>query len=394
MYFTDNVGYDETRTSAATETVAAARPTEPLGLTVSRGGNQDLDASWQAPASDGGSAITGYTMQWKEAADSWDTPDDVSETTLTGTAYTITGLDTSGKYDVRVRAANAIGDGPWSDTVTAALLTVPGAPTIKSLTVHSLPPEDFLPDIKIVWSAPADNGGLAITSYDLRAIPSDLLPLREGSDSEWEVLEDIVVREDSGDLKTHVTGLVAGVEYEFQVRAVNAEGRGAWSAGKRETYASAPYQAEVLTFSDDGVLRVDVNPAPHNGGLRINSYDVRYIRTDAADKADDNWTLVRNLEPTHHLIWSWFDHTIEDLINGVRYDVQARAVNAVGPAKWSKTFSQMPAGKPSPPVLERLIVGDRRLTVEWHRPEDDGGPRARGLHLVLHSQRRGPRPGR
>ncbi len=83
--FTDEAGNEEMRTSEPTNpvaaaVVAAALPTKPLNLTVTRGSQiEELDASWQTPASDGGSDITGYRVQWKEAADSWDTPEDVSD---------------------------------------------------------------------------------------------------------------------------------------------------------------------------------------------------------------------------------------------------------------------------------------------------------------------------
>ena len=65
--------------------VLATVPTEPLSLTVARGDeNQELDASWQAPSSNGGSAVTGYKVQWKEASDNWDAEADVSEDSETG----------------------------------------------------------------------------------------------------------------------------------------------------------------------------------------------------------------------------------------------------------------------------------------------------------------------
>ena len=113
--FTDDAKNQESRTSAATAAVAATVPTRPLGLSVSRGDHiQGLDASWQAPSSDGGSAITGYKVRWKEAADSWDTASDVSEATATGTTYTITGLTSGDEYAVRVIATNGVGDGPPS----------------------------------------------------------------------------------------------------------------------------------------------------------------------------------------------------------------------------------------------------------------------------------------
>ena len=113
--FTDDRGNSESLTSAATEAVAATVPTAPQSLTVATGDqDQELEASWQAPSSNGGSAITGYKVQWKEAADSWDTAADVSEATETGTAYTITDLTGGVEYAVRVIASNDVGDGPAS----------------------------------------------------------------------------------------------------------------------------------------------------------------------------------------------------------------------------------------------------------------------------------------
>ena len=113
--FTDDGENDETLTSQATEAVLATIPTEPLSLTVARGDeNQELDASWQAPSSNGGSAVTGYKVQWKESTDSWDTAAEVSEATETGTTHTLTGLTGGVEYSVRVIATNDVGDGPAS----------------------------------------------------------------------------------------------------------------------------------------------------------------------------------------------------------------------------------------------------------------------------------------
>ena len=113
--FTDDANNQESLTSDATAPVAATVPTQPLGLTVTKGDRiRELDASWQAPSSNGGSDVTGYKVQWKETTDSWDTTDDVSEGTATGTTYTITGLTGGEEYAVRVIATNDVGDGPTS----------------------------------------------------------------------------------------------------------------------------------------------------------------------------------------------------------------------------------------------------------------------------------------
>ena len=113
--FTDDEGNNESLTSQATVAVAATVPTAPQSLSVATGDQaQELEASWQAPSSNGGSAVTGYRVQWKEAADSWDTAADVSEATETRTTHTITDLTGGVEYAVRVMATNDEGDGPAS----------------------------------------------------------------------------------------------------------------------------------------------------------------------------------------------------------------------------------------------------------------------------------------
>ena len=110
--FTDDVGNEESLTSAATAAVSAVVPGVPGSVAVERGGTGELDVTWEAPASDGGASITGYTVQWKEASGSWDTAVDVSEATTTETSHTITGLSLQVEYAVRVIATNSVGDGP------------------------------------------------------------------------------------------------------------------------------------------------------------------------------------------------------------------------------------------------------------------------------------------
>ena len=127
--FTDDAGNDESLTSVATLAVAAIAPTAPLDLTAAPGAQPGtLDAAWNAPSSDGGSDITGYTVEWKLTTGSWDTPADVSQTTVTGTGHTITGLTGDVEYTVRVLAANNAGNGPLSTDAAATPAAVPEEP--------------------------------------------------------------------------------------------------------------------------------------------------------------------------------------------------------------------------------------------------------------------------
>ena len=112
--FADDAGHEESLTSFGV-IAAPALPGAPGTPDVSPDDSTSLAVSQTAPASDGGSATTGYKVQWKEAADSWDTAADVSDASATGTGHTITGLTGGTEYSVRVLAINDIGEGLPSD---------------------------------------------------------------------------------------------------------------------------------------------------------------------------------------------------------------------------------------------------------------------------------------
>ena len=132
--FTDDAGNEETLTSVATVAVAPTVPGAPGILSVSVNDTGKLDVSWDAPDSNGGSAVTGYKVQWKESSDSWDTPAEVSETTVTGTSHTVTGLTDGVGYTFRVFAVNSAGDSSASEDASGTPRETT-APTVSSATV-------------------------------------------------------------------------------------------------------------------------------------------------------------------------------------------------------------------------------------------------------------------
>ena len=131
LHFDDDDGYSEFAESANTAAVVAAAspsvPNAPGRVRVQTSGSGKLLVSWEGPFSvscrDGGSPVTGFKVQWKEAADDWGTPGDVSEATGTydgsPASYTINGLTDGVEYSVRVLATNAVGYGSASTAVTA-----------------------------------------------------------------------------------------------------------------------------------------------------------------------------------------------------------------------------------------------------------------------------------
>ena len=126
--FTDDANNQEELTSEATGSVegTTTAPGQPDHLRVFPHDAQGLDLSWEAPVSDGGSSVTGYKVQWKQASGRWDTAEDVSEETVSGTTYTINGLTDGVEYTVRVIAVNAVGDGtPSAEAMETPRETVP-----------------------------------------------------------------------------------------------------------------------------------------------------------------------------------------------------------------------------------------------------------------------------
>jgi surface protein len=77
-------------------------PSPPQNLTVTSPPTQ-LELAWDAPLTNGGAAITGFTVTI--------TPDE-GVVTVNGTTATITGLATGDPYTVTVVATNSIGDSP------------------------------------------------------------------------------------------------------------------------------------------------------------------------------------------------------------------------------------------------------------------------------------------
>ena len=135
--FRDDAGKSVYLDSAPTAAVTPTSPAAPENFAASATDSGDVSLSWEAPEwdfggeirgeptwGDGGSDITGYVVQWKEGADSWDTDADVSEASATGTSHTIQDLSGGNDYTVRVLAVNGVGRGLPSEEAT---VSVPGS---------------------------------------------------------------------------------------------------------------------------------------------------------------------------------------------------------------------------------------------------------------------------
>lgn len=128
-----NSGTEGAYSESQSGTIATTAPGVPLNL-VGAGGDTDVDLIWDVPTDNGGTAITGYKIEYKETSSGvWLV--DSGNTNSTTRAYTVSGLTGNTSYDFRVSAINAVGTGSPSATETVSTVTAPSFITLSNQSV-------------------------------------------------------------------------------------------------------------------------------------------------------------------------------------------------------------------------------------------------------------------
>ena len=199
--------------SAPSDAVLAVNsPSAPTSVTAVRG-DASATVGWSAPASDGGSAVTGYLVEVL-------TGTTVLRTVTVGpaTSLRVTALSNGTRHRFRVTAVNEVGPGARS-TASAVVTpaTTPSSPVLGAVLPGA---RGGARTASVAWTAPALTGGSAITGYRVEALPVDAAGSVTGPS--------VVVTTGAAARKSQLT-LTAGL-WRFRVSAVNALGTGAPSA--------------------------------------------------------------------------------------------------------------------------------------------------------------------
>ena len=337
-------GNQSGNSNAVTPVAPATVPGAPT-IGTATAGNAQATVTWTAPASNGGSAITGYVVTPYIGA----AP---QTSTTVGNVLTtpITGLTNGTAYTFRVAAINAIGTGNQSGNSNAvtpvAPATVPGAPTIGTATAGNA-------QATVTWSAPASNGGSAITGY---VVTPYIGAAPQTSTTVGNVLT------------TPITGLTNGTSYTFRVAAINAIGTGNQSADSNAVTPVAPATvpgAPTIGTATAGNAQATVTwSAPaSNGGSAITGYVV----TPYIGAAPQTSTTVGNVLTT----------PITGLTNGTSYTFRVAAINAIGTGNQSADSNAVtpvaPATVPGAPTIGTATAGNAQATVTWTAPASNGG---------------------
>ena len=315
---------NEAGSGAASNTVSAT----PIGLAnaptsvVANGGNASAWVAFVAPADDGGTTITGYTVTASPGG---------ANASCATSPCTVSGLVNGTSYTFTVTATNAVGTGPAStpsNAVTPA--TTPGAPTGVSATEGDT-------EAIVSFTAPVSDGGRAITGYTVTAQPGGTQTPCAASPCD-------------------VTGLTNGTTYTFTVAAINVVGTGPASTPSNAitpyTTPGAP-ESVVVTRGDEEVS-VSFDAPVSDGGGAITGYSISVQPGDI--------TVPCAASPCE----------VTGLTNGTSYSVTVVAVNDMGAGAPSSPVSATPATVPDAPTAVDAVRTDAGATVSFVAPAANG----------------------
>ena len=253
-------------------------------------GNQQLSVAVTAPLNNGGDSISNYEYSTNNGM-SW------SSASSTSSPIVITGLTNGTTYNVKLRAVNGAGSGLASSTQSGTPKTVPGAPTIGSVTSGDK-------QLSVTFSAPTNNGGDTISNYEYST----------NNGSSWSSAS-------STSSPIVITGLTNGTTYNVKLRAVNGPGSGPASSTQSGTPKDPVIDFVLDAFNGNLEMKVKAILTPGETPSTIVAdavavYEVTadsmknafYFESDSRDLSDDadsdikyyvNWPSTYVLNPAH-----------------------------------------------------------------------------------------------
>ena len=329
-------------------------PDAPRDVEITGFGDGDLTVAWDAPLGNGGSTITGYKVQWKEAdTPNWNSP---SEAPDDASPYKIENLTNGTKYDVHVLAVNDVGDGSPSGDVEGTPSTRPQPPTITNIT-HGHQ------KLTVTWTAPTGiegTGGSLITGF--------IVQWKWGNNDYHTTYQATPQAS-----PYEITNLLNGTEYTVRVFAVNESHPDDPSdesnemTGTPSTVPQPPTDVTITGFGDKSLTVSWTAPTGANtGGSDITGFKIQWKLNSEADWNTNTYTEIvddDNQSP----------YTIEEVLtNGTKYDVRVIAVNLNGDSRESDSATGTPSRKPGAPTgVDITDYGNGWLEVTWTAVMDE-----------------------
>ena len=348
-------------------------PGAPTGLSATARGSDEINLSWTAPDSTGGSDITGYKIESSsDAGSNWSNL--VADTGNTNTAYQHAGLSLGDTRHYRVSAINSVGTSAPSNTANATTATVTDttAPTVTSITrqdptssptnsdtltwrvtfsetVESVDPADF-----VITGTTATLTVTAVTNsvYDVTASGGDLASVNDTVTLAFATDQNILDPSDNALTATTPTG---ANDHTFELD------------NTVPTFVSGTANGTliVLTFSEE----LDPNSLPPG-----EAFDVSALGNFSAPQPVVNSVAIEGTMVTLTVTPALFtDHTVTVSNNAYddgmgRVPLKNFAGNAVQPAAIVGSYSVTNETPIGPPASLRTEAGDGRVRLVWTGP--------------------------
>lgn len=257
-----------------------------------------------------------------------------------------------GRYNVKL--INCAGE--VSEDLSIIVLDKPGPPAGPVVI------DDVTADhISISWKPPEYDGGCQISNY--------IVEKRDTSTTTWQMVSATVAR-----TTIKAARLKTGTEYQFRIAAENRYGKSSYLISE-SVVAQYPYKAPgppgtpFLTNVTKDSMVVQWNEPVNDGGSKILGYHL--------ERKERNSILWMKLNKT---IISDTKFKTTNLEEGIEYEYRVSAENIVGIGKPSKVSECVAARDPCDPPgrPEAIIVTRNSVTLQWTKPEYDGGSKITG----------------
>uniref|UniRef100_A0A8C4S4S7 Titin n=1 Tax=Erpetoichthys calabaricus TaxID=27687 RepID=A0A8C4S4S7_ERPCA len=255
--------------------------------------------------------------------------------------------DDSGVYSITV--SNVVGQ--KVATIDVITLDKPGPPT-GPVKFDEISAES----ITISWEPPKYTGGCQISNY--------IVQKRDTTTTNWEIVSATVAR-----TTLKVMKLKTGSEYQFRIIAENRYGQ-SFALDSECVVAQYPYKepgppgTPFVTAATKDSMIVQWHEPINDGGSKILGYHLERKERNSILWTKINKTIIQDTR-----------FKTSPLEEGIEYEFRVYAENIVGIGKSSKVSECYVARDPCDPpgCPEALIVTRHSVTLQWTKPEYDGG---------------------
>ncbi|XP_054464728.1 immunoglobulin-like and fibronectin type III domain-containing protein 1 [Anoplopoma fimbria] len=209
---------------AISQLIVLDKPTSPLGpAEVAESSAICIEFRWRPPKDDGGSPVINYMIERQQVGrNTWKKLGEIPGVP----SYRDTDVDHGRKYCYRIRAVTAEGTSEVMETdeMQAGTLAFPGPPAPPTVV------SAYDDCVNISWVSPSNTGSSRVLGY--------ILEKRKKGSNLWSVVNamDELIKEK----KYAVKDVVAGIEYEFRITAINLSGVGEFSNASEFVFARDP----------------------------------------------------------------------------------------------------------------------------------------------------------